>query len=130
MDREEDAPVSERMRVLIVEDDARTARTLSQMLEEDGYNVELSFDGASAIARLGRDPAPDALVVDYRLPHVDGMVVARYARSRYPRIPVFVVSSYMEVVAQTPPLDPPAVMLTKPLVYRELTDELARTVRV
>lgn len=115
--------------MLIVEDDARTARTLSQMLQEDGYDVELAFDGANAIARLGREPRPDVLVVDYRLPHVDGMVVARYARSRYPELPVFVVSSYPEVVLQSPPLNPPAILLTKPLIYRELTDELARTVR-
>ena len=121
--------MSQRTRVLIVEDDARTARTLSQMLVEDGYDVELSFDGAAAIARLGREPAPDVLLVDYRLPHVDGMVVARYARSRFPEIPVFVVSSYPEVVVQAPALDPPAVLLTKPLVYHELTDELARAVR-
>jgi two-component system response regulator MprA len=119
-------PARPRFRILIVEDDVRTARTLAQMLGEDGYDVELCFDGPTAIARLGREPPPDFLIVDYRLPHVDGMVVAMYARSVAPRIPVFIVSSYQEIVRDMPALKPPAVLIAKPLVYGELMRALAQ----
>ncbi len=114
-------------RVLIVEDDARSARTLARLLGEDGYVVELAFDGGAAVARLGREPAPDALVVDYMLPHIDGVAVASYARSLFPDLPVFVVTSYQEVVSRMRTgLHPPAVMLPKPLIYADLTRELER----
>ena len=116
-----------RVTVLIVEDDARTARTLAKMLGEDGFEVELAFDGAGAIARLGRGGIPDVLVVDYRLPHVDGLAVAAYARSLRPDLRVIVLTSYPEVVAQAKStLNPPAAIFTKPLTYADLTAELSR----
>jgi two-component system response regulator MprA len=120
-------PTKRAFRVLIVEDDARVARTLALMLGEDGYDVETAFDGAGAVGRLGREPALDAIIVDYRLPHLDGLAVASYARSRNPKVHVVVVTSYPEMVDKmSPPLDPPATLFTKPIVYRELTRELAR----
>src|SRR5262245_60230148 len=115
------------MRLLIVEDDAPVARTLARMLREDGFEVELAFDGAAAIAGLGRKPVPDVVVVDYRLPHVDGMAVAAYARSRRPGVPVIFVSSYPEVLREVQPkLDPAPLVLMKPLIYGDLTSELKR----
>ena len=117
----------ERVTVLIVEDDARSARTLGKMLVEDGFDTELAFDGAGAIARLGRGAIPDVLLVDYRLPHVDGLAVAAYARSLRPDLPIIMLTSYPEVVAQArSTLNQPPVMLTKPLVYADLTGQLSR----
>jgi two-component system response regulator MprA len=113
--------------VLIVEDDARTARTLGKMLNEDGFDTEIAFDGAGAIARLGRGAVPDVLVVDYRLPHVDGLAVAVYARSLRADLPVIILTSYPEVVALARSrLDPPPVVLAKPLTYADLIGELTR----
>jgi len=83
-----------RHRILVVDDDARTARMLVRMLCEDGYEAELAVDSAGAIGRLGRSPLPDALVTDLKLPHGDGIAVAQYARSRRPRLPVFVITGH------------------------------------
>jgi CheY-like chemotaxis protein len=113
--------------VLVVEDDARTARMLARMLEEDGYTTEVTFDGAAAVGRLAQRPMPDVLVVDYRLPHIDGLAVAAYARSIKPDVRVIVITSYAEVIARAhQTLDPPPVILSKPLVYRDLMAELSR----
>jgi CheY-like chemotaxis protein len=118
--------VPPRLRVLVVEDDARSARTLAQLLGEDGFEVEVVFDGAAAIGRLGQGPPLDALVVDFLLPHADGLTVATYARTRYPGIHVVFVTSYVEVLRQSErKLDPPATIMAKPLVYRDLTRELS-----
>ena len=101
------------------------------MLEEDGYAVELSFDGGRAIERLGREPRPDVIVLDYMLPHVNGLAVAGYARSRWPRIPIVLLTSYLEALSQlTSTFSPPMVLLSKPLSYADLTQELARSVAV
>jgi len=112
--------------ILVVDDDVRTARVLVRMLRDDGFQVELATDGAAAIGRLARQPIPDVLVTDLRMPHADGVAVARYARSQRPDLPVFVVTGYPELVApgtaQT--FDPPAVVHTKPLDYGALSKEL------
>jgi two-component system, OmpR family, response regulator MprA len=113
------------LRVLLVENDAAAARTLAHMLTEDGFDVEIAFDGATAIAGLGRGPRPDILVLDYLLPSVDGLTVAEYARSRYPGVPIFIVTSYAEVVAQAKSnLDPRPVLISKPVVYTDLLNQL------
>ena len=113
--------------VLLVEDDASAARTLAALLREDGYEVEVVLDGAAAIARLGQPPAPDVLLVDYKLPHADGLAVASYGQALPTPPHVVMVTSYPEVVARLPlRLDPPIVLLAKPLVYDELTRELER----
>jgi two-component system response regulator MprA len=115
--------------VLLVDDEARSARMLAQMLREDGYEVELAVDGPGALARLSRDPAPDALVTDVNLATVDGLTVARYARSRRPSLPVLVVTGYPELV-RTSNLDGgPPMVFTKPVDYRQLALALGESVR-
>jgi CheY-like chemotaxis protein len=113
--------------VLVVDDDVRSARLLVRLLEDDGFDVELATDGARAIARLGRHPLPQALVTDLCMPHVDGLSVARYARSLSPRMPVFLVTGYPELVHGSPAdveLEPAAFVHTKPIDYQRLSDEL------
>ncbi|MBL8601669.1 MAG: response regulator [Myxococcales bacterium] len=128
------APGSEagsRPRVLLAEDDINSARTLARMLREDGYDVDLCLDGASAIARLSRGPLPTVLVADYRMPHADGLSVAMYARSRAaPKVlPVVLVTSYVEALGeQSSKGDPNWVLLPKPLSYEALTGVLKRLV--
>ncbi len=111
--------------ILLVDDDARSARTLARLLREDGFSVELASDVAMAIARLVREPIPDALIIDLRMPHADGFAVARYARTRCVTMPVLMVTGYPEVASWAEPtFDPPALILTKPLSYEELTARL------
>jgi len=113
--------------ILVVDDDVRTARLLARMLREDGFEVELAVDGAAAIGRLARSPMPDVLVTDLRMPHADGAAVASYARSRRPGLPVLVVTGYPELAPhEGDGLDPPPTVLSKPLDYARLGDELRR----
>ncbi len=112
--------------VLIVEDDANAAHMLARLLREDGYAVEVSLDGALAIARLAQKPVPDVVIVDYRLPHADGLAVARFARAHAPDSLIFMVTSYPEVVADRLREESSrAILLPKPLAYEELTRHLA-----
>ena len=85
--------------LLLVDDETRSVRLLAKMLREDGYDVELAFDGAAAIGRLARRPLPDVLITDLRMPHVDGVAVAHYARSMAPRIPVVFITGYPQLVS-------------------------------
>ncbi|WP_437765460.1 response regulator [Sorangium sp. So ce281] len=115
--------------ILLVDDDVQTARLLERLLEEDGFRVELATNGALAIARLARSPIPDILVTDFRMPHADGIAVARYARSLRPDLPLFFFTGYPDLVARLGRgLDPAAVVHTKPIDYIALSDELRATV--
>lgn len=125
-----DAPVNPQVVVLLVDDDVTVTRLLARMLREDGYGVETLVDGAGAIARLANGARPDVLVIDYRLPHADGLAVASYARARFPGIPVIVITSWAELVAKSATiLTPPPVVLGKPLVYSDLKREIAQATR-
>ena len=113
--------------VLVVEDDVSAGRTLAQLLREDGYDVEVVLDGQAAIARLGCAPTPDVLVTDYRLPRANGLEVMLAGRRLHPGLCVVMVTSYPEVIARLDQRsDVPTVILSKPLVYADLTREIER----
>ncbi len=118
-----DAP---RVLLLVVDDDVRSARRLAQMLREDGFDVDVAADGASAIARLTRSPIPTVLITDLHMPNADGAAVSTYARSRKSDMPIIVVTGYPQLASQLDALDPKPIVFTKPLVYAELSAELAR----
>jgi two-component system response regulator HydG len=118
---------SSKCSVLVVEDDVSAGRTLAQLLREDGYLVEVVLDGEVAMARLSRAPTPDVLVTDYRLPRADGLEVANFGRRLYPDLAVVMVTSYPEVIARIEQrAGVPTVILSKPLVYADLTKVLDR----
>jgi len=116
-----------RRRVLLVDDDIRSARVFVRMLREDGFDVELAHDGAAAIGRLSRTPALDVLVTDLQMPHADGIAVAKYARSCNPTLPIFMVTGYPELVAlRAKAFDPEPRIFIKPLDYPSFAKALDR----
>lgn len=111
--------------ILLVEDDVCAARGLARMLHDDGFDVERASDGAAAMVRLGQTPLPDALITDLYVPHVDGLTVARFARTQNPSIPAIVVTSHVELVnTRSEPMMPAPTVLAKPLDYDHLTEVL------
>lgn len=126
-----DAQLDKRPLLLLVDHDARSAGLLARLLRADGYDTEVTTDGAAALARLTRNPVPEALVTDFHLPHADGLTVGRYARSRRAAMPIFVITGYPQsLTSATSPLDEPIELLTKPLDYAELLRRLARALAV
>lgn len=58
--------------ILLVDDEADVAHGIAALLRARGYEVELAPDGLEALQRLGRDPLPDLVLLDYELPQLDG----------------------------------------------------------
>jgi len=114
-------------RVLIVDDDGRTARLLARMLREDGYDVEVATSGDDALHRLERNEAPDVLVADPRMKGRDGMSIALFARKRRPGLPIVFVTGYPLLAQRNKALVPSPRVLTKPIRYDDLTHELRAT---
>lgn len=120
-----DVTRSEAPLILLADDDVRSGRLLVRLLEDDGFDVELATDGALAIARLARQPTPDILITDLRMPHVDGIAITRFARSLRPALPVFMLTGYPEIVARLEQgFDPRIVVHTKPVDYTALSGQL------
>jgi CheY-like chemotaxis protein len=107
--------------VLVVDADARSASLLARLLRADGYEAEVTTDGAAAVARLARNPVPDVVITDFHLAHADGLAVARYARSRRPSMHVVLVTGYPNALTGAAKADDqPLHILTKPLDYPDL----------
>jgi DNA-binding response OmpR family regulator len=67
-------------KILVVEDDVKTADLLRLYLEKDGYRVLTAHDGARGL-ELARNHVPDLIVLDLMLPKVDGLDLCRILRA-------------------------------------------------
>ena len=68
-------------KVLVVEDDRKTAEIVAMYLEKEGHDVAVEHAGDRAAARLERETF-DLLVLDLMLPGVDGITLCKKARER------------------------------------------------
>lgn len=82
-------PVSEI--VLIVDDDAAVRGALKFALEVEGFRVRL-YDGSAALLADGDLPVRGCLVVDYRMPGIDGLELVEMLRARKVGLPAILIS--------------------------------------
>jgi DNA-binding NtrC family response regulator len=82
--------------ILIVEDEKLIRMTLRELLDEEGYRVLEAEDGASGLRRL-RQEEVDLVLLDYRLPDVDGIEVLRQIRSLSPETAVILITAHSSV---------------------------------
>jgi CheY-like chemotaxis protein len=74
------APMTQRSRILIVDDNLDAAELLAEALASSGYKIALAHDGLSALT-LAETFQPDAVLLDIGLPVMDGYEVARRIRT-------------------------------------------------
>jgi len=83
------------MRVLVCDDEPGIRRTLSQILSDEGYEVEAVGLGQEAAARATADGVPlDAVFLDVWLPDLDGLAVLDRLREARPDLPVVMISGH------------------------------------
>jgi PAS domain S-box-containing protein len=89
------ARATSRTRVLIVDDYAVAAESMSLLLETMGYSTYLAYDGASALRAL-KEFSPQVALVDIGLPVMDGYEIARAIRAmpEFARLPLVAVTGY------------------------------------
>lgn len=85
--------MSNRRKVLIIEDDA-DCRDLITLILEDEYAVTTAINGEEALEAIERDK-PDIVLLDIMIPHVDGWEVLRRLRAddRYKDLPILAVTA-------------------------------------
>ena len=87
-------------RILVVEDHPESLELLQMMLEEEGYHVQSAETGRNAIEAVTSPPAdespeapPDLILLDLRLPDMDGVDVVRALQENLPEVPPVVFLS-------------------------------------
>lgn len=80
------------IRVLVIEDDDALRETLAELLERRGYAPVLAGSGRDGVARVADDIG--AVLLDLRLPDIDGMDLMSEIRQRDPHLPIIVVTGF------------------------------------
>lgn len=117
------------MRILIVEDDAALASFVKKGLEAEHYAVDVSGDGEQARAMAGEFDY-DLLMLDLSLPHLDGVSILRYLRTRKPSMPILVLTGRNRVEDRVECLDLGADdYMGKPFSFTELSARIRALLR-
>jgi CheY-like chemotaxis protein len=87
--------MSLRPRVLVVEDFAILGKTLKELLELEGFDAELAFNGKEALSVLENGERPDVILMDLKMPIMSGaeLLERLKADQRFEKIPVVAISA-------------------------------------
>jgi len=80
-------------RVLLVDDNTSLCKTMSFILERKGYDVSIVIDGEAAIDRV-REQLYDVIIMDIKMPKMDGVETFKKMKKVRPDIPVLMMTGY------------------------------------
>jgi two-component system, OmpR family, response regulator len=117
------------MRILLIEDEPSLASVVKQGLEEQGYNVDAASDGEEGLYMAENFPS-DAIVLDIRLPKLDGLALLSRIRKKGIRTPVLLLTAKDALSDKIKGLDSGADdYLTKPFAFDELLARIRALLR-
>jgi hypothetical protein len=124
------------MRILLVDDDARFRATLWRLLARDGraVQVEEATDGEEVV-RLAATRRPDVVLMDLTMPRMNGVEATRRLKTRWPDLPVIVLTAgtalWPALVSLVPPSASPgpdrALITSHPRRVADPPEEIGRT---
>ena len=94
--------MSEKKRILVVDDEPDFAGIVQQNLEKEGFVVEVAYDGDEGLEKIKANP-PDAIVLDVMMPGKDGYQVCSELKAdeQYADIPVILLTAVASHVTST-----------------------------
>jgi DNA-binding response OmpR family regulator len=117
------------MRILIVEDDKRLSRSIKRGLEQEGFAVDVAFDGTEGLW-LATETGYDAIVLDIMLPGRNGYLVCRDLREAGNWTPILMLTAKDGELDHAEALDTGADdFLTKPFSHVVLVAHLRALIR-
>jgi len=115
--------------ILVVEDEFAVARGVQYALQQEGYNVTVARSGEEGL-EFATGQAPDLVILDVRLPGIDGFEVLRRLRSTGSKAPVLFLTARDDEVDKVIGLELGADdYLTKPFGLRELMSRIKALLR-
>jgi two-component system KDP operon response regulator KdpE len=120
--------MSEKQRILIVDDEPQITRVLRRSLTTHAYDVRVASDGLAALQTFGDWP-PDLVVTDLSMPGTDGLQLCRNLRA-ISQVPIIVLSVRGEESTKVQALDAGADdYITKPFGIDELLARIRAALR-
>jgi heavy metal response regulator len=117
------------VRILVVEDEKKVASFIRKGLEEEGYAVDVAADGEEGLA-LGLTRVHDLIILDIRLPKMDGLRVLQALRHDRVTAPVLLLTVRATIEDKVLGLDAGADdYLTKPFAFQELVARVRALLR-
>lgn len=111
--------------VLLVDDEIKFAESLAKRISLRGYTVDVAHTGGSALELLGERGYP-VMLLDLRLPDMDGIEVLRLVKASYPMMEVIIITGHgSETDRQECFALGAQAFLRKPLQFTELMDLVA-----
>ncbi len=115
--------------ILAVDDEPNILHVISQRLERDGFDVRAAHDGEIALRMIEDEPF-EAILLDVRLPGIDGFSVLRELRARGHRVPVIMLTARGDEIDRVVGLELGADdYIVKPFSPRELVARLRALLR-
>ncbi|MBO9370314.1 MAG: response regulator transcription factor [Chloroflexi bacterium] len=81
-------------RILVVDDEATTRISLAELLRLEGYDVSLAASGEDALDIIDRHPAFDLMVVDIKMPGMDGLQLTEAVQRRSPDTVIILLTAF------------------------------------
>ncbi len=117
------------VKVLVIEDDERTAAALRRGLEAEGYRVDVAHDGEDGLW-MASESGADAIVLDIMLPRLNGYLVCRGLRERGVTTPILMLTAKDGELDEAEGLDTGADdYLVKPFSFAVLLARLRALLR-
>jgi DNA-binding NtrC family response regulator len=79
--------------VLLVDDEREFVSTLAERMQIRGLVPEVAFSGEEALEIL-ENRVPDVMVLDLKMPGIDGLEVLRRVKKRYPQVQVIILTGH------------------------------------
>ena len=115
-------------RVLVVEDDRKISDLLQNYLRASGYEAEPAYDGCDALRQIERQ-VPDAVILDWMLPGLDGISVCKAVRA-FSDVPILMLTARIDEVDRLLGLDTGADdYVCKPFAPREVIARIRALLR-
>ncbi len=107
-------------RILLIDDEPGALKVTRKILREDGYEVDVASTAIAGLERLDAQPY-DCVLVDYKMPQMDGLEFITIARKRGYRTPIIMVTAFGSVKMAVETMRRGAYnYLTKPLNFDEV----------
>lgn len=117
--------MSEASRILVVDDEPAVAEVLLDFFAEAGYTVDVALTGRDALTLIQRTP-PDVVLLDIRMPDMDGVEVLRRIRAAHPALPVIMITANDDIGLARATLKMGALdYVSKPFDYGYLAQAVA-----
>ncbi len=86
-------------RILVVDDEKTFVERLANRLAKREFSVSKAFSGSEAIQKLDEDPQIDVVLLDVKMPGMDGIETLKQMKAKYPLVEVIMLTGH--VAAET-----------------------------